>query len=550
MAISPSEEAVLHSSVILGKVEVGPAGSDESLEQLAGTKCGSASSHHPHQDRVEAAPRPILSLSPSSKGQRLERSLAEINQKEIFPLGASPHLVERENQVQDVRMSRLKVKDPESALRIPSRVVSVGGLANQESSGTLSKAAVLLNLLPRLSVSGVGHREAVSPVPSELLVQAEPFIEDPSVLRLLKGESPHLVLRSICFVEASSGRGQNSLSLSSAGSGSTPSQGSSPSILILACFAEVTPGMVDKVHSLLQLGELAASNSRGQGTREVGDLLSVPVQGMPKPSSFPIHSLLLSGGERVDMESSFCSYDESFIAILPGHGDQIPLFNKERGESVGPIQLSSTRDLTVNVQIPESVPSESNSQIGHGCQECSPQGVSRQESGGKAVESKSGGKAVESKSGGKAVESKSGGKAVESPRPLEVIRELSGVILTRGPKLCNFVEWRGYKVVYKRYASLYFCMCIDQEDNELEILEIIHHFVEILDRYFGSVCELDLIFNFHKAYYILDELLIAGELQEPSKKTVARLIAAQDSLVETAKEQASSISNMIAQATK
>lgn len=38
-----------------------------------------------------------------------------------------------------------------------------------------------------------------------------------------------------------------------------------------------------------------------------------------------------------------------------------------------------------------------------------------------------------------------------------------------------------------RYASLYFCMCIDQEDNELEVLEMIHHYVEILDRYFGSV---------------------------------------------------------------
>ncbi|OWM67569.1 hypothetical protein CDL15_Pgr028432 [Punica granatum] len=100
------------------------------------------------------------------------------------------------------------------------------------------------------------------------------------------------------------------------------------------------------------------------------------------------------------------------------------------------------------------------------------------------------------------------------------------------------------------YASLYFCMCIDPEDNELEILEIIHHYVEILDRYFGSVCELDLIYNFHKAYYVLDELLIAGELQESSKKTIARLIAAQDSLVEAAKEEANSISNIIAQATK
>ncbi|XP_042489248.1 AP-1 complex subunit sigma-1-like [Macadamia integrifolia] len=132
----------------------------------------------------------------------------------------------------------------------------------------------------------------------------------------------------------------------------------------------------------------------------------------------------------------------------------------------------------------------------------------------------------------------------------QVIRELSGVILTRAPKLCNFVEWRGFKVVYKRYASLYFCMCIDQGDNELEVLQIIHHFVEILDRYFGNVCELDLIFNFHKAYFILDEILIAGELQESSKRTIAKLIDAQDSLVEIAKEQASSISNMIAQVTK
>ena len=36
-----------------------------------------------------------------------------------------------------------------------------------------------------------------------------------------------------------------------------------------------------------------------------------------------------------------------------------------------------------------------------------------------------------------------------------------------------------------------------------------------------------LIFLLCKAYYVLDELLIAGELQESSKKTVARLIAAQ-----------------------
>ena len=46
------------------------------------------------------------------------------------------------------------------------------------------------------------------------------------------------------------------------------------------------------------------------------------------------------------------------------------------------------------------------------------------------------------------------------------------------------------------------------------------------------VCELDLIFNFHKAYHILDELLICGELQEPSKKAILRVTAAQDALME------------------
>jgi AP-1 complex subunit sigma 1/2 len=43
---------------------------------------------------------------------------------------------------------------------------------------------------------------------------------------------------------------------------------------------------------------------------------------------------------------------------------------------------------------------------------------------------------------------------------------------------------------------------------------------------------LDLIFNFHKAYFILDELIIAGEIQETSKKSVLRTIAQQDALEE------------------
>ena len=71
-------------------------------------------------------------------------------------------------------------------------------------------------------------------------------------------------------------------------------------------------------------------------------------------------------------------------------------------------------------------------------------------------------------------------------------------MITRKPKMCNFVDYKDYKIVYKRYASLYFITIVDKADNELIILELIHSFVEVLDKYFGNVCELDLIFNFHK----------------------------------------------------
>lgn len=41
--------------------------------------------------------------------------------------------------------------------------------------------------------------------------------------------------------------------------------------------------------------------------------------------------------------------------------------------------------------------------------------------------------------------------------------------------------------LYHRYASLYFVAAIENSDNELITLEIIHRYVELLDKYFGSV---------------------------------------------------------------
>ncbi|KXT02816.1 hypothetical protein AC578_5368, partial [Pseudocercospora eumusae] len=112
----------------------------------------------------------------------------------------------------------------------------------------------------------------------------------------------------------------------------------------------------------------------------------------------------------------------------------------------------------------------------------------------------------------------------------KIIKDVSQLVLARRARMCNFLEYKDTKVVYRRYASLFFIAATDPTDNELITLEIVHRYVEQMDKYYGNVCELDIIFNFQKAYFILDELLLAGEMQESSKKNVLRVIGAQDSL--------------------
>ena len=59
---------------------------------------------------------------------------------------------------------------------------------------------------------------------------------------------------------------------------------------------------------------------------------------------------------------------------------------------------------------------------------------------------------------------------------------------------------------------------------------MIHRYVILLDTYFGSVCELDLTFHFHKAHYLLDEVVIAGEFGESSRRQPLKACARMDAL--------------------
>jgi len=98
--------------------------------------------------------------------------------------------------------------------------------------------------------------------------------------------------------------------------------------------------------------------------------------------------------------------------------------------------------------------------------------------------------------------------------------EVHRLVTSRDKKYTNFIEYNNYKLIYRRYAGLFFTIAVDVQDNELSYLESIHLFVELLDSYFANVCELDIVFNFNKVYLLLDEYMLAGEIEETSKREI------------------------------
>jgi hypothetical protein len=125
--------------------------------------------------------------------------------------------------------------------------------------------------------------------------------------------------------------------------------------------------------------------------------------------------------------------------------------------------------------------------------------------------------------------------------------------------------------VYRRYASLFFLVGVDEEEvrnkgesavtsagalfffhpgaqahtqtsltrsrlppppppppphqNELATLELIHALVEALDRHFGSVCELDLMFHLDTAHWALDEFVSGGGVGDANKANALAALA-------------------------
>lgn len=66
--------------------------------------------------------------------------------------------------------------------------------------------------------------------------------------------------------------------------------------------------------------------------------------------------------------------------------------------------------------------------------------------------------------------------------------------------------------------------------NELAMLEFIHSLVETLDKYFESVCELDIMFHIEKAHYIVDEMVANGHVVENNKANILKPLQLMDKI--------------------
>eukprot|EP01055_Gregarina_sp_Pseudo9_P005197 Gregarina_sp_Pseudo_9__5196@NODE_568_length_2567_cov_37_572785_g537_i0_p4_GENE_NODE_568_length_2567_cov_37_572785_g537_i0NODE_568_length_2567_cov_37_572785_g537_i0_p4_ORF_typecomplete_len144_score18_46Clat_adaptor_s/PF01217_20/1_3e44_NODE_568_length_2567_cov_37_572785_g537_i017012132 len=107
-------------------------------------------------------------------------------------------------------------------------------------------------------------------------------------------------------------------------------------------------------------------------------------------------------------------------------------------------------------------------------------------------------------------------KPIHYSEKFKTENEVRQLLAVRDRRQCPFVEQSRCKLVIRQYAGLTFVAGIDESENEMGAREFIHLIVESLDRYFGNVCELDLIFNFNKVYQLIDDCLIGGEISEVS----------------------------------
>ncbi|CCW65993.1 unnamed protein product [Phytomonas sp. Hart1] len=109
-----------------------------------------------------------------------------------------------------------------------------------------------------------------------------------------------------------------------------------------------------------------------------------------------------------------------------------------------------------------------------------------------------------------------------------LVRSIYRIISNRSDELCNFIdsftEWptADTQIIYRRYATLIFVFVTDSSESQLAILDLIQVFVEVLDRTFENVCELDFIFHSEKVQHALMEIIMGGMVLETYREEIIR----------------------------
>eukprot|EP00826_Nyctotherus_ovalis_P009515 TRINITY_DN12517_c0_g4_i1.p1 TRINITY_DN12517_c0_g4~~TRINITY_DN12517_c0_g4_i1.p1 ORF type:complete len:150 (-),score=48.60 TRINITY_DN12517_c0_g4_i1:100-549(-) len=87
-----------------------------------------------------------------------------------------------------------------------------------------------------------------------------------------------------------------------------------------------------------------------------------------------------------------------------------------------------------------------------------------------------------------------------------------------------------YTIVCRRYETICFVLICDEHENELALLDFIHIFAEVLDKVFTSVCEYDIVCNPDKVNYVLDELIVDGNVVQINVKEAVESLKQQEKI--------------------
>ncbi|XP_076733836.1 AP-4 complex subunit sigma-1 isoform X4 [Maylandia zebra] len=118
--------------------------------------------------------------------------------------------------------------------------------------------------------------------------------------------------------------------------------------------------------------------------------------------------------------------------------------------------------------------------------------------------------------------------SVELSRRAALEADVVRYCLSRKKDQCSFVEYKDFKLVYRQYAALYIVVGITDSENELSIYELVHNFVEVLDKYFSRI-----MFNLDRVHIILDEMIQNGHIVETNKSRILAPLTTIDKMVDS-----------------